>query len=84
MTKYIRISVQLKTISDAKNDKHANRSQWCFNTPNVEPLSCYKSYTKGENKDSCPLNINPHMHEIFLQRYRMKWVSGDPLKEMIN
>ena len=28
--------------------------------------------------------INPHMHEIFLQRYCMKWVPGDPLKEMIN
>ena len=30
------------------------------------------------------LLINPHMHEIFLQRYCMKWVPGDPLKEMIN
>ena len=28
--------------------------------------------------------VNPHMHEIFLQRYYMKWVPGDPLKEMIN
>ena len=28
--------------------------------------------------------IKPHMHEIFLQRYCMKWVPGDPLKEMIN
>ena len=28
--------------------------------------------------------VNPHMHEIFLQRYCMKWVPGDPLKEMIN
>ena len=28
--------------------------------------------------------LNPHMHEIFLQRYCMKWVPGDPLKEMIN
>ena len=28
--------------------------------------------------------INPHIHEIFLQRYCMKWVAGDPLKEMIN
>ena len=28
--------------------------------------------------------FNPHMHEIFLQRYCMKWVPGDPLKEMIN
>ena len=27
---------------------------------------------------------NPHMHEIFLQRYCMEWVPGDPLKEMIN
>ena len=27
---------------------------------------------------------NPHMHEIFLQRYCMKWVPGVPLKEMIN
>ena len=26
----------------------------------------------------------PHMHEIFLQRCCMKWVPGDPLKEMIN
>ena len=28
--------------------------------------------------------FNPHMHEIFLQRYCMKWVPGDTLKEMIN
>ena len=28
--------------------------------------------------------FNPHMHEIFLQYYCMKWVPGDPLKEMIN
>ena len=28
--------------------------------------------------------FNPHMPEIFLQRYCMKWVPGDPLKEMIN
>ena len=28
--------------------------------------------------------INPHMHEIFLQRYCMKWVPGDTPKEMIN
>ena len=28
--------------------------------------------------------LNPHMHEIFLQRYCMKCVPGDPLKEMIN
>ena len=28
-------------------------------------------------------DINPDIHEIFLQRYCMKWVR-DPLKEMIN
>ena len=28
--------------------------------------------------------INPHMHEIFLQLYCMKWVHGDPQKEMLN
>ena len=28
--------------------------------------------------------FNPHMHENFLQRYCMKWVPGDPLKEIIN
>ena len=28
--------------------------------------------------------VNSHMYEIFLQRYCMKWVPGDPLKEMIN
>ena len=28
--------------------------------------------------------VNPHMYEIFLQRYCMKWVLVDPLKEMIN
>ena len=28
--------------------------------------------------------FNPHMHEIFLKRYCMKWVPEDPLKEMIN
>ena len=30
------------------------------------------------------IHFNPHMHEIFLQRYCMKWVPGDPLTEMIN
>ena len=30
------------------------------------------------------LQFNPHMHEMFLQCYCMKWVPGDPLKEMIN
>ena len=29
-------------------------------------------------------DFNSHMHEIFLQRYCMKWVPGNPLKEMIN
>ena len=29
-------------------------------------------------------SFNSHMHEIFSQRYCMKWVPGDPLKEMIN
>ena len=24
------------------------------------------------------------MHEIFLQRYCMKWIPGDPQKEIIN
>ena len=28
-----------------------------FNTPKAESLGCYKSYRKGENKGSCPLNI---------------------------
>ena len=28
--------------------------------------------------------LNPHMHEIILLRYCMKWVPGDPLKEMLN
>ena len=28
--------------------------------------------------------INPHMHKIFLQVYCMKWISGDPRKEMLN
>ena len=32
----------------------------------------------------CRLSLNPHMHEIFLQRYCMKWVPGDPLKKMIS
>ena len=30
------------------------------------------------------VSINPHMHDTFLQRYGMKWLPGDPLKEMIN
>ena len=34
--------------------------------------------------DEILMVFNPHMHEIFLQRYCMKWVPGDPLKEMIN
>ena len=28
--------------------------------------------------------INPHMHEIFLQLFCMKWVPGNPQKEMLN
>ena len=36
------------------------------------------------NASSFSKRINPHMHEIFLQRYCLKWVPGDPLKEMIN
>ena len=27
--------------------------------------------------------VNPHMHEIFLQLYYMKWVPKDPQKEML-
>ena len=35
-------------------------------------------------KELQQIAFNPHMHEIFLQRYCMKWFPGDPLKEMIN
>ena len=28
--------------------------------------------------------LNPHMHEIFLQLYCMKWISRDRRKEMLN
>ena len=27
---------------------------------------------------------NPNTHKTFLQRYFMKWVPGDPQKEIIN
>ena len=30
------------------------------------------------------LYVNLHIHEIFSQRYCMKWVPGDPLKKMLN
>ena len=29
-------------------------------------------------------DFNPHMHEIFLQRCCMKWVPGDPQKEIVS
>ena len=41
-------------------------------------------YQKLTQRKKRRQSLNPHMHEIFLQRYCMKWVSGDPLKEMIN
>ena len=28
--------------------------------------------------------VNPHVHKIFLQLYCMKWVPGDPQKEILN
>ena len=40
--------------------------------------------TATPNNATTQVVFNPHMHEIFLQRYCMKWVPGDPLKEMIN
>ena len=40
-------------------------------------LKCWK-YKKVYQR------FNPHMHETFLQRYCMKWVPEDPLKEVIN
>ena len=45
-----------------------------------EPFYCFELYLLM----MVLFQFNPHMHEIFLQRYCMKWVSGDPLKEMIN
>ena len=28
--------------------------------------------------------VNPHVHKIIFQRNCMKWVPGDPQKEMLN
>ena len=41
-------------------------------------------FGKNECNSIKSIIVNPHMHEIFLQRYCMKWVPRDPLKEMIN
>ena len=41
-------------------------------------------FQKILSKNSDTVVFNPHMHEIFLQRYCMKWVPGDQLREMIN
>ena len=30
------------------------------------------------------IDINPHMHEIFSQRYCMKWLPGNPQKKILN
>ena len=35
-------------------------------------------------KSSLGVVFNHHIHEKFLQVYCMKWIPGDPLKEMIN
>ena len=45
---------------------------------------CKKQQEKFTKIKKPHVSLNPHMHEIFLQRYCMKWVPGDPLKEMIN
>ena len=59
-----------------------------FTLPKLH-ISMYKhdficlSETYVDSTIPCSL-LNPHMHETFLQCYYMKWVPGDPLKEMIN
>ena len=49
-------------------------------------LVLYEKELQGTRQNEFRIEkiINPHMYEIFLQRYCMKWVPGDPLKEMIN
>ena len=43
--------------------------------------ACKTDWTDFTNwKSFLPSNLNPHMHEIFLQHYCMKWVPG-PTKE---
>ena len=49
--------------------------------PNVEKQVKELFPLSEENKQK---HLNPHMHKIFLKRYCMEWVPGDPLKEMIN
>ena len=61
--------------------KSLSEIQWLDNE--IQLLLEYTKKLKAE-EDYKSLTVKPHMHEIFLQRYCMKWVLGDPLKEMIN
>ena len=49
-----------------------------------QKLFMYLKIHNHHKPDWIQYSFKPHMHEIFLQRYYMKWVPGDPLKEMIN
>ena len=51
-------------------------SNWKFQTQ----ISALYSFGEITQKFS----FNPHMHEIFSQRYCMKWVPGHPQKKMLN
>ena len=59
------------------------------NTPNksTERNQIRQNERKSIKIDSVAgvLNLfNPHMHEIFLQLSCMKWVLGNPQKEILN
>ena len=41
-------------------------------------------YAKDLSKPEYQFLINPHMHEIFLRLYGMKWVPRDSQKEILN
>ena len=53
-------------------------------TNSIICLYLQKLREKKQYSCRCWAFFNRHMHEIFLQRYCMKWVPWDPLKEMIN
>ena len=73
-----------------KKPKKPNHSSSCHNFGKVSFLKDHARFSIGikvrarNNLYVTIIKINPHMHEIFLQRCCMKWVPGDPLKEMIN
>ena len=73
--------------SHALREKSPNAEKWTRKTPNTDTFHAVMEIkypmvflTYRESED----HFNPQMHEIFSQRYCMKWVSLDPQKKMLN